>query len=72
MLFFKSLFDVPWAKAKAEADNKRRTEKVSVGGLDSDTTAALVVLTDQVTAVTARPRGSWPSCASSATTRYST
>ena len=33
LLFFKSLFDVEWAKAKVDADNKRRTEKLAVAPL---------------------------------------
>ena len=36
LLFYKSLFDVKWAHGKIEADNKRRTEKLSPSVLSAD------------------------------------
>lgn len=30
LLYYKSLFDLPWSKTKVEQDNKRRAEKLSI------------------------------------------
>ena len=47
MLYLKSLFDVEWSKAKVEADNKRRADKITPSPLTPEEKAVFDALAEQ-------------------------
>ena len=50
LLYYKSLFDLPWARQKVENDNKRRPVKLEVGAVSQDSVDTCERLKKQVDA----------------------